>query len=189
MNSSIHSSTGQKPADLLFGKAINLDKGIFLPLDEQHPPDIDTDIPAWIARMAAASQDLIAKAKQTQQQINDDSMALRCKRKRDKNTPTAQIQIGDLALLERPADRPKLSVARTGPYKVKQTARDEITAEDMITGSTKRVRLNNVVKYRQDPDTADASTVAAKDKNMYNVEFIVSYKKYLITLDTLDTSS
>ena len=189
MNASVHSATGQKPASLLFANMINLDKGIFLPLDEQPPPH-NTNVSEWLADITRASQDLISLAQRTQDDINSDNLASRhMKRKHRKCIPQSSIQIGDLVLLERPNARSKLELIRKGPVTVTDTERDAVTVQDS-KGNKKRVRINNIVKYI--PLTLDqVQTSQTKDNQRYFVEKILGFvtlnnkkgkHKYLFTV-------
>jgi hypothetical protein len=189
MNASVHSATGQKPASLLFANMINLDKGIFLPLDEQPPPH-NINVSEWLADISRASQDLISLARRTQDDINSDNLASRHnKRKHRKRIPQSSIQIGDLVLLERPNGKSKLDLARKGPVTVTDTERDAVTVQDS-NGRKKRVRIDNVVKYI--PLTSDQVQLSqTKDNQRYFVEKILGFvtlnnkkgkHKYLFTV-------
>ena len=98
LNASVHSATGQKPATLLFANLIDLDKGIFLPLDELPPPNHITNIPEWLAEIYTASQALLSLARTQQDEINNENLTSRqSKRKHHKSLiPTSSIQIGDI---------------------------------------------------------------------------------------------
>jgi transposase InsO family protein len=177
INASVHSITGQKPADLLYAKAIDLDVGVFLPLDEIPNDDLAVNIPDYIARMTAASQDLIALAQRTQRAIQDDEMAERTSLRKSKKLIQPEIQIGDYVLLERPTSKPKLQLPRTGPYIVTKTARDEVTVETS-NGRSRRARITQVIPYKYDPmSSTTPQTSQAKDAKLYTVEKIVSFRK------------
>jgi len=189
MNASVHSATGQKPATLLFANMINLDKGIFLPLEEQPPPH-NINVSEWLANITQASQDLLSLAQRTQDDINSDNLASRHnKRKSRKRIPQSSIQIGDLVLIEHSTSKPKLELARKGPFTVTDTERDAVTVQDS-NGRTKRVRINNVVKYT--PLSSEQVQLSqAKDSKRYFVEKILDFavitkkkgkQKYLFTV-------
>jgi hypothetical protein len=178
LNASVHSSTGQKPATLLFANLIDLDKGIFLPLDELPPPDSITNIPEWLDQIYKASQALLSLAKSRQDEINNDNLTSRQSKRlhRTIRTPTTSIQIGDTVLYDRPDDtRPKLELARRGPVIVTDVARDEVTIADN-NGHHKRVRISRIVPYHTDSAT-QVQISQHKDTKKYIVEKILGYRK------------
>jgi hypothetical protein len=178
LNASVHSATGQKPATLLFANLIDLDKGIFLPLDELPPPNHITNIPEWLAEIYTASQALLSLAKKQQDEINEENLTSRqSKRKHNKSRiPTSSIQIGDMVLYDRPEDfRPKLELARKGPVIVTDVARDEVTIQDN-NGHQKRIRISRIVPYQSDSAT-QLQTSQHKDTKKYLVEKILGFRK------------
>ena len=66
MNSTVHSSIGVSPSQLLFGNAINLDRGIFLPTNMYDNKDIE--LSKWAADMLKQQSALIHVAQKTQQE-------------------------------------------------------------------------------------------------------------------------
>jgi hypothetical protein len=69
MNSTVHSATGVSPASLLFGSSVNLDRGIFLPMEALDPEESKT-LSKWSADMLHTQMQLIHVAEQ--RQINRD---------------------------------------------------------------------------------------------------------------------
>ena len=62
MNASVHHSTGVTPAQIMFGNAIDLDRGIFL---EHIPgPNIETKLSKWISQMLKAQATIIEIARE-----------------------------------------------------------------------------------------------------------------------------
>ena len=71
MNADVKEALGVSPAQLLFGNAIQLDRGIFLP---NNPNSSDT-ISDWMQKMLAAQSQLIHLARMTQERRDDQHMS------------------------------------------------------------------------------------------------------------------
>jgi transposase InsO family protein len=176
INSSKHSITGYTPAEMLFGKQIDLDKGVFLPRDEI-PDDINIDINEWITEHVRAQKTIHDTAVRTQNQINKENMFQRIHTQSLQRNPTqAEIQIGDYVLLERPQGAGKLEYKMEGPFEVIDKAREEATVRS-LTGHrrTRRVRFDKVSKFKYDNMKIDPKNIALKNDKEYNVDEIVRY--------------
>jgi transposase InsO family protein len=189
LNSSVHSSTGQKPADLLYAKTVNLDKGLFVSHD-----DIDSDSPIniqdWLLDKMKAADIIMKVATETQTKINTQDMDKRTKRKHISKNTVAQIQIDDLVLIDRPTDekRPKLSTQRIGPVRVVDIDRGgrQLTVQlENASGrkSIRKIRKERAHLYIQDPNSSiDPVVLASSDpENWFELESIVGYKGSLKT--------
>lgn len=81
LNASPHSSIGVSPAQLLFGDAIELDRGIFLPFEKEDFTPVFVD--AWVERMLQRQHQLLDLAFITQ--LDKDEIQLK---KRSEQIPT-----------------------------------------------------------------------------------------------------
>jgi transposase InsO family protein len=66
-NSTIHESIGVSPAQLLFGNAIDLDRGLFTPVESMFASDVPTAIAQWSMEMLKMQSELTLQAKDIQE--------------------------------------------------------------------------------------------------------------------------
>jgi len=182
LNASLHSSIGQTPADMLFAKSIDLDKGYFVPLDEISEPE-EIDIHDWIVERAKAAERIMEVAKATQDSINLREMEKR-KARFSNVANEAQIQIGDFVLVDRPTgeQNSKLSSARHGPVEVVGIEKQGRELHVQFTSPTGRQSIRRITKERahifdQDPkNSIDPAILAATDpENFFEVEEIIKF--------------
>ena len=69
------SSIGVSPAQILFGNAISLDRGIFLPFGERPDAEISTRLSSRLAQMINAQADVIEVARRTQSKKDENHYA------------------------------------------------------------------------------------------------------------------
>ena len=74
-NSNMISSLGVSPAQILFGNAISLDRGIFLPFEERPHTRISTKLSSRLAQMINAQADVIEVARRTQSKKDENHYA------------------------------------------------------------------------------------------------------------------
>jgi hypothetical protein len=97
MNAQTKIPTGFSPAQLLFGDAVHLERGILLPYKEV--PD-EKDISVYLKRLLSTQADLIKIAQENQTLADNQHMA-KAKPQR------TEFPIGDYVLLDHPGGRPK----------------------------------------------------------------------------------
>jgi hypothetical protein len=85
INSSIHKSIGVSPAQILFGKAITLDRGMLIPPAKDHPM---IEISEYMHEMLRTQGSLIALAQKTQKETDDLRISARLKRNKQTLGPT-----------------------------------------------------------------------------------------------------
>ena len=103
MNTTTSEYTKVRPCDLLYGGAVNPDRGIFLPMDER--PEMRTPL-EHIERMSIVQERLIKFAKENLQR--HDATHLQAANKKPPPTPYSE---GSYVLLQYPSNPP----SRTKP--------------------------------------------------------------------------
>ena len=125
LNSSIHTSTNETPASLLFGNQINLDQGILLPF----PPLPQDNTPASVAicDMIHIQDTLIAQAQTTLRTADEARLAT--------NTVTETVFPDDSFVLARYHTKPptRLHTLWQSPLRVVSHHNSEYTLLDVVT--------------------------------------------------------
>jgi hypothetical protein len=97
MNAKTKIPTGVSPAQLIFGDAVHLERGILLPHKEVPEGE---DIPVYLKRLLGTQSDLIKIAQENQTMSDNQHMA--------KSKPQrTEFLIGDYVLFDHPGGRPK----------------------------------------------------------------------------------
>jgi hypothetical protein len=190
MNASVHGSTGVSPAHLLFGKAITLDRGIFLPTSTDHE---EIHLSTWIQDMLSTQSKLMNLARETQQarddshthpRDDDEQLHKRSKRHRKGKeiSPITEFAPDSYVLVSYPESRQgsrppnKLSTNLKGPMKVIRHDGAAYEVMNMSTMKTTVVHVTRLRPYHYDADRVNPTTVANADDKLYEVEEILAHR-------------
>lgn len=178
VNTTIHSSIGTSPARLLFGNAVNLDRGLFIPGENISLPT-KVSLQEWSTKMLNRQAELLQIAAETQTELNE-------RHKRERRRPGEnKVEIGDFVLLayfERqhaPMKRPdKFSYNLRGPLRVVTIAADGNTYElqDLVTLKSMKVHVKFIRPFFYDPAIIDPREVALKDIQAFVIKQIIKHK-------------
>jgi hypothetical protein len=169
MNSEVHSTTGVSPAQLLFGNAINLNKGIWLPQDEIV---VTTKMSTYIAKMLAKQQYLIDLASQNQERRDNQFIS---KKRRVADTPT-EYPIGTYVLVTYPEGPPtKFHSVRKGPLRVLDFVGRTYKLFNLATNKEEQVDISRISPFHFDAISIDPDGVANKDYQLYVVDSILEH--------------
>jgi len=178
--------TQTTPAELLFGNAIDLDRGIFLP----HAP-VDTEGKEfWLSEWAA-------KMLQTQKNILD--IATKLQKKRDfkrlieehtfSKTPFVE---GSFVLVSYPntgmGRRPptKLHPRLRGPYQVVNHRKDTYTVRNLLTDKLEDFHSSNLHEYYTNATCMNPHEVMLRDKDEFHIETILDHRGNVKRLSSLE---
>jgi hypothetical protein len=171
LNATRHSTIGYAPAQILFGNAIDLDRGIILPLDDTNT---SADLPTWLHNMRENQAYLIKKA---QQLIADKDTAKILKRAIPGSI--TEYEPNSFVLKKYPDDnRPptKFHTINKGPYKVVKQVGDRVTIQDLITSNITDVHVSQLTQFRYDPLQTNPKDVARHDYQEFFVEAVLAHK-------------
>ena len=76
LNATVHESIGVSPSQILFGNAIDLDRGLLMPLETPNN-DLSTALSEWSAAMLNMQSKLIKDAQDTQRKRDERNIARR----------------------------------------------------------------------------------------------------------------
>jgi hypothetical protein len=147
MNASEHSSIGCSPASLLFGNAIQLDRGILLPYSHQEYKDEEGkfeppgSLSQWVERMIHTQRQLIYLAIRTQGSKDTGHLISRA------DIPTS-FATNSYVLAQYPETRmghippSKLNFTWEGPLRVVDHKNQDYTLRNLVTGKLVHVNVN-----------------------------------------------
>jgi transposase InsO family protein len=169
LNSNYSDRTKISPADMLFGRAVDLDRGIFAPFEEA---TLNSPVP-------------ISKTTSIMLKLQNDLMEVHRKILKDsdderiENTDTSFTQFSNdsLVLLE-PVTKPngRLHTRRTGPYRIISSSNNNFTLENLVSKKQLRVHINRLVPFLFDPSRTNLQKVAAHDVDEFHIEMILSHR-------------
>ena len=182
MNASEHESIGVAPYRLLFGKAIDLDRNMYLPIsalniEERHLSD-------WADQSLRMQTDLLEKAKKRQISIDEAHLTKRTKNDAEVGPEWArgEFAVGSMVLADYPdtgmGKKPphKLMMPKRGPFEVISNDRDKriYTVRDLASGELLDLNVHFLRPYYYHPELHNPREVALVDKQYFDVETILA---------------
>jgi hypothetical protein len=135
MNAQIKTPTGVFPAQLLFGDAVHLERGILLPHKEVTKGE---EIPVYLKRMLSTQSDLIKIAQENKKMSDNQHMA-------NAKPQRTEFAIGEYVLLDHPKGKPeKMKTQLLGPYKVVKSDKSSYTIENLVDHKHSTVHITNL---------------------------------------------
>jgi len=172
INTSVHESIGCSPASIIFGNAVDLDRGIFLPFEER---PFNISLPIWLDAKLKAQDAIIYKAQQIQKIKDAEHLST--------TAPNLTVyNIGDYVLVEYPATNlkagppSKLLTNLRGPMKVISKMNSNYKLEDLITGKIESIHIKRIHPFYYDPTIVDPRLIANRDQQMFDIEEIISHE-------------
>jgi len=175
LNAEVVSSIGYKPSQLIFGNAINLDRGIFLPnkiIECAHTHDF----PKYIDRLIIAQKESLEGAR-LRQRASD----LRHMTERSVGEET-EFAVGSLVLLEYSkglnGKKPphKLMTRLGGPYVVRSHEGPKYRLRHLANKHIQEVHVSRLRPFRYDPKRTDPNAVAAADIDEFLVANVIDHR-------------
>ena len=165
MNADVKEALGVSPAQLLFGNAIQLDRGIFLP---NNPNSSDT-ISDWMQKMLAAQSQLIHLARMTQERRDDQHMST------PPESPTS-FPINSYVLVTYTTQPPTtLHAPNEGPLRVvSSVTHGKIMLQNLVTGHTDEYHVSRLRPFYYDDEDVPRQT-ANRDSQQWDVDHIVDH--------------
>ena len=155
------------PAQLLFGNAINLDRGIFLPPDELPLPT--QSLTRATSRMLHDQEALLNTASNLLRKSDESHTG---------NQPDDLTEFApDSYVLAAPRSHPetRMHTHWSGPYKVVSHKDNEYTLLDLVTTRTKKYHVSQLKQFRYNPINTDPTDIARRDHLEFFVEKILEF--------------
>ena len=175
---------GVSPAQLLFGNAIQLDRGIFLPQLPNSGVETEVALSDWADRMLSAQRVLLDTAQRLQRQR--DLMHM----EQFNGVPT-RFDIGSYVLVsynpQNMNGRPptKFHPRLKGPYLVANFLGDKYTLRNLVTEELEDFHVTRLREFRYDDRFVDPRDIALRDVEEYYVERILAHSGNPTKLKTL----
>jgi hypothetical protein len=201
MNAKVHDTIGVSPAELVFGKAINLYAGLLLPIPPESLIKGTADVAEHrlssdhVARLIKVQNLLIEIARDNQ--LSADSFHMK-----EASPLSGMFPVNSYVLLKPPdGAREKLRMPKAGPYIVVGISGDKYSIQDLLTHKITDTHVSNLCEFRYDSSSGlDPIEVAARNAGEFfidriyehrgtttkrlNMEFLVSRKGYSQKDDT-----
>ena len=173
MNASVHSALQVSPAQLLFGNAVTLDRGIFMPHKQKTGGSKGSDksqLSEWAQNMLNKQAELIRIAQQSQQTTDDYHMS------QSVGTHT-EFPINSYVLVQY-RDRPptKFHTQWAGPLRVVSVNKNTYTLQNLVTLKTRDVHVTQLKPFHYDATEVDPVDIARKEEQEFLVENILQHR-------------
>ncbi len=153
MNAKVHDTIGVSPAELLFGKAINLYTGLLSPFppeslvkgQEEAAGDRLSD---HVAKLFKMQNFLIGIARD--KQLGTDSLHMM-----GSSRTKAAFPVNTYVLYKPPdGSRAKMQMPRAGPFIVVGAVGDKYSIQDLLTHKVSDTHVSNLIEFRYDSSEA-----------------------------------
>jgi hypothetical protein len=168
LNAEEKKTLGASPAELLFGNAVNLNRGIFLP----HIAKLDPtkQLSPYMGNMLKRQAELIKVAQETQLAHDEYHMS-------QYEGGFTEFPINSYVLLDHPSGpRSKLSMTKSGPFRVVNIVGSAYTIQDLLTSKNMTVHISTLTPFNYDADRTDPVEVAMHDKEEFVIDSILSHR-------------
>jgi hypothetical protein len=176
MNTSVHSVTKISPAGMLYGKAVNLDRNILLPV--LPPPREALTYTAYMQRLITTQANLIQVAHEHQQ--NHDLFHIA---KNDPGSAHTSYPVGAYvmahyrkSLITASGAPSKLHMPLRGPLQVVAVDGDHYTLQDLITNKIDEYHVTQLRPFVYDPAYHTPAEAARHNHGEFLVEKILSHR-------------
>ena len=177
LNTNVNERTKVAPAQLVYGNAINLDRGILIPFDET--PLTPNSLTKFTSDMLTQQDNLM--------RIATDNLLLA------DNQQNAQVSNNlteyeiDSFVLALPRTQPltRLHTLWSGPYRVVSRVGSKYKVLDLITNKYKMHHVTQLKAFKYDPLQTDPTDIARRYHLLYFVERIISFTGDIRKVSTL----
>jgi transposase InsO family protein len=170
LNTNYSDRTKISPADMLFGRAVDLDRGIFATFEET-TLNSPVALSATTSKMLQLQKDLM----QIHRMILIEGDEIRVAENSNDNFTVFSNH--SYVLLE-PVTGPKgrLHTRRTGPYRVISSSNNNYVLENLVSKKQLKVHINRLVPFLFEPDRTNLQKIAAHDVDEFHIEMILSHR-------------
>jgi hypothetical protein len=170
-NSNIIETIGVSPAQILFGNAINLDRGIFIP--HLIPEQTQTRLSTWVADMLQSQAEVIKIAQDTQAKHDNNHFA-RYNPARTEFEINSYVLANYEANVHKPPD--KITALYKGPYRVVNHSNNIYTVQNLVTTKLEDFHITNLRPFHFNETEVDPREIANKVLGLVDVDEILQHK-------------
>jgi hypothetical protein len=178
INSSVHDSIGVSPAQIIYGDALNLNRGFIVSVEDKEKFDSEVIMSEYSKDMIERQARIIAIAQAHQKQVNEEY--IESKNKKYKNMEITTFPVNSYVLLGYPPTNLKKGPPNKfmtnwqGPYRVLSYIGNNYTILHLASMKEETVNVKRLKEYLSDDDI-DPQQVANKATQRYDVERILSH--------------
>ena len=186
LNATVHESIGVSPAQLLFGNAIDLDRGLFTPLqDHMIESDIPTAISEWAMEMIKIQSELLLQAREAQEKRDTHNIARRTPMNVTEFSIHSYVLIGYPKTSHHSGPPSKFHTNLKGPYQVVAKSGTRYTVRNLVTNKLEDFHITLLREFLFDPEYVDPVKIAMCDEQFYEIEKVLAHKGQFNKKDTL----
>jgi transposase InsO family protein len=172
INSNEHEALGVAPAQLVFPN-VRLDR--MFPFEEEREKAASTKLTDYVQHAFELHNKLMEIARANQKERDSQHMQRQLQRLHSR--PEFPSKIGDYVLADHMNGKPhKLANNKIGPYKLVELNNGQATIEDVVHKKQRKLHTSNLVPFRYDNRMTNPMVIAAKEKDYYIVERIITHK-------------
>jgi hypothetical protein len=178
INSTISTSLGVSPAQIIYGDALNLNRGFIISIEDKEKYDSEVILSEYSKDMIDRQANIIAAAQKSQTQSNDNYIA--SKNEKYKDIQVTEFPVNSYVLLGYPPTNlkkgppNKLMMNWQGPYKVISYLGNNYTILDLATMKEETVNIKRLKQFQYDEEV-DPRQVANQATDRFDVEAIISH--------------
>jgi transposase InsO family protein len=171
LNSSYNDRTGISPAELLFGNAISLDRGLFLPPAERNASILTKPLSESAAKLLYLQDTLITIAAERLKITDSQRLGYY-------STERTEYVAGDLVLVNcRKQYAPtRLHTKLIGPLRVVSNKGNEYTLFNLVTNLERHYHITEMRPFHFDPSITDPLDIARRDYLEFFVDKIIDHR-------------
>jgi hypothetical protein len=200
MNSTRHESIGVAPSKIIFGHAINLDRGLFETDSSSQHATLTSSV-EWVDKMLKLQLEVIQSVKDTQARTDmkhlyrnsaaerelllenqPEDVIVRTVKTKAAKTPIVEFAIGDFVLIDYPdsglGKRPpnKLMTPLKGPMQVIGHKGSTYTLRNLVSMKTEDVFIGRLRPFHYDQARTAPRNTALQETGLYDVEEILDHR-------------
>ena len=177
LNATVHESIGVSPAQLLFGNAIDLDRGLFTPLqDHMIENDIPTAISEWATEMIKIQSDLLLQAREAQEQRDNQNIAGRTPMDITEFPINSYVLVGYPKTSHHSGPPTKFHCSLKGPYQVIAKTGAKYTVRNLVNNKLEDFHITLLREFLYDPAHVDPVKIAMCDEQFFEIERVLAHK-------------
>jgi hypothetical protein len=185
-NSTIHESIGVSPAQLLFGNAIDLDRGLFTPVEPMFASDVPTAVAQWSMEMLKMQSELLLQAKEIQEKRDAKNIARRTPENVTEFPINSYVLIGYPKSSHHQGPPTKFHANLKGPMQVVDIMQGaKYTVRNLVTKKLEDYHITLLREFRYDPRYVDPVKIAMCDEQFYELEKVLDHRGQFNKKDTL----
>lgn len=171
INASVHSAIGMSPAQVIFGNAITLDRGIFREQKSRKADEEQIPLSKWAENMQNQQKLILSLAKAAQQESDDFHIVQASERR-------TEFPINSYVLVKY-RDRPpsKLHSNWKGPLRVVGFTKSKYLLQDLVTKKESYYHITQLKAFKYDVMETDPVDIARAEAQEFVVEAVLNHTR------------